>query len=88
MNTTNKSKGLACAFWFFLGGLGAHNFYLDRPIVGMLQAVTSIMAVILTPLGVPLPIAIIGVWLIIDLFMILDHFEKSEAAEKKAGKLA
>jgi TM2 domain-containing membrane protein YozV len=31
-----KSKGTAIALAFFLGGLGIHKFYLDKPGLGIL----------------------------------------------------
>ncbi len=35
-----KSTGVAYLWWFFLGGLGAHKFYLGRPAWGILYALT------------------------------------------------
>lgn len=35
-----KSVGTAYLWWFFLGGLGAHKFYLNRPGMGILYALT------------------------------------------------
>jgi len=34
--TGMKSKGAATLWCYFLGGLGAHKFYLGQPIVGIL----------------------------------------------------
>lgn len=35
---STKSRGVAIALAFFLGGFGAHHFYLDRPGLGVLYA--------------------------------------------------
>jgi TM2 domain-containing membrane protein YozV len=35
-----KGAGAAYLWWFFLGGLGAHKFYLGRPGWGILYALT------------------------------------------------
>ena len=32
----NRTKGVACLFALFLGGLGAHKFYLGQPEKGIL----------------------------------------------------
>lgn len=36
-----KSKTTAYLLWFFLGFLGAHKFYLDKPGVGILYILTA-----------------------------------------------
>jgi TM2 domain-containing membrane protein YozV len=35
-----KSTGTAYLWWFFLGALGAHKFYLGRPLMGIIYAFT------------------------------------------------
>jgi len=35
-----KSTGTAYLWWFFLGGLGAHKFYLGRPAMGVIYMLT------------------------------------------------
>ena len=35
-----KSKGIAYALWFFLGGLSAHRFYLGKIGTGILYLLT------------------------------------------------
>lgn len=67
-----KSTGAAYLLWFFLGGLGAHRFYLG-------QTGTAAAQLSLTLLGwIPLFIGwiVLGVWLIIDLFLIPDLIER------------
>jgi len=33
-----KSRSVACALAFFLGGFGVHRFYTNRPVSGILYA--------------------------------------------------
>lgn len=63
---TKKSTGAAYLLWFFLGGFGAHRFYLG-------QTGTAIAQLLLLLLGW-LPLfagwVVLGLWLFIDLFLI------------------
>ena len=65
-----KSLAVAVLLWLFLGGLGAHRFYLRRRravtilILSVIGAVTALAGVGLFLLGV------VGVWLLIDLFFL------------------
>lgn len=56
---TNQSQSvvLAYVFWFFLGLLSAHRFYLGRPISAMTQIFLNILIVGL-------------LWTLVDLFLI------------------
>lgn len=56
-----KSLGVAYVLWFFLGLLGAHNFYLKRTGVAVAQLILSI-----TVYGLIVTV----VWVIIDAFLI------------------
>jgi TM2 domain-containing membrane protein YozV len=63
---SKKSTGAAYLLWFFLGGFGAHRFYLG-------QTGTAITQLLLCVLGwLPLFIGwmILGVWWLIDAFLI------------------
>jgi TM2 domain-containing membrane protein YozV len=42
-----KSRGIAIALAFFLGGLGIHKFYLDRPGLGI--AYVLLACVLISP---------------------------------------
>jgi len=35
-----KSTGTAYLWWLFLGGFGAHKFYLNRPLMGLFYLCT------------------------------------------------
>lgn len=61
-----KSTGVAYAFWFFLGIVSAHRFYLGRPVSAILQIISYIFVV-----GV--------VWWIVDAFLIPDMIRKHQA---------
>lgn len=65
-DANRKSVGAAYLLWFFLGGFGAHRFYLA-------QTGTAVAQLLLALLGwIPLFIgwAVLGVWLFVDLFLI------------------
>ena len=62
-----KSAGVAYAFWFFLGGIGGHRFYLGYKGVGI--------AMLLTLGG-------LGVWALIDVFLIGSRVRRVNAAKK------
>jgi len=68
MNNKQKSKGIAYALWFFLGGFGAHRFYVGHTgyAIGMLLTFGGL-----------------GVWTLIDAFLIGKAIEaKNETVEK------
>jgi TM2 domain-containing membrane protein YozV len=70
-----KSMGLAYLFWFMVGGLGVHRFYLGRPLTGAALLVMTLVAFVsaaapaLSPVGIPLGAAAF-IWWLIDAFLI------------------
>ena len=61
-----KSTGAAYLLWLFLGGFGAHRFYLG-------QTGTAVAQLLLLLLGwIPFGIGwiVLGLWLFVDLFLI------------------
>ena len=65
-DANRKSVGAAYLLWFFLGGFGAHRFYLA-------QTGTAVAQLLLLLLGwIPLGVGwmVLGVWWIVDLFLI------------------
>lgn len=66
-----KSAGVAYALWFFVGAFGGHNFYLGRTVPAVLQLGLSIVgwATLWFMIGWFF-LAALGVWLIIDAFLI------------------
>jgi TM2 domain-containing membrane protein YozV len=70
-NTNGKSATVAYLLWFFLGGFGAHRFYMGRKgsgfgMLGLFAAscILSIFAIGL--IGFP----ILGIWWVVDAFLI------------------
>ncbi len=66
-----KSAGVAYLLWFFIGMLGVHRFYLGRTGSGIAILLLTIISAFLIPTGIGLvTIAIPGLWVLIDLFLI------------------
>lgn len=70
---TNEAKSAAVAYllWIFLGGFGAHRFYLGRTGSGI--AMIALLVIGLATAGAivgGLLIVALGVWLLVDLFLI------------------
>lgn len=70
---TNEAKSVGAAYliWFFLGGLGAHRFYLGRSGSGVAILLLTIVGVVLLPVGVgAITLIAVGVWVLVDAFLI------------------
>lgn len=70
-----KSTGVAYLWWFLLGFLGAHRFYLKRPGSGIAQAIANIGGTWLAfrDMGntAGWVLAVIGgLWVLVDVFLI------------------
>ena len=66
-----KSAAVAYLFWFFLGALGAHRFYLGRIGTGAAMLVLFIASWPLMFIGVGfVGLALIGVWALVDALLI------------------
>ncbi len=67
-----KSAGIAYVLWFFAGGFGGHRFYLGRTGSAVGQLVLALLGwPLLFAAGFGLVLlAPLGVWLIVDLFLI------------------
>ena len=68
----------AFILWFFLGGFGAHRFYIGRPVSGFILPILTIIGLIGTFSGAEvlaliggLCLLVTGVWLVIDLICIV-----------------
>lgn len=66
-----KSTGLAYLVWFFLGGIGAHRFYLGRSGSGIAMLILFILgwATLALVIGVFFLVAL-AVWVLVDAFLI------------------
>jgi TM2 domain-containing membrane protein YozV len=68
-----KSGVVAFLFWLFLGGLGAHRFYLGRPGSGAVQLLLSIFGWGLAFGGMSMGFFLLFpayLWVLIDVFLI------------------
>ena len=85
--TTGKgSRSLAIAYllWFFLGGFGAHRFYLGAYITGAVQLVLLLGGAGLMLMGQGsagwfigvVPLTLLGLWWLVDAFLTNDMVKK------------
>lgn len=66
-----KSVAIAYLFWFFLGMVGAHRFYLGKSGSGAMMLIVFLVSWPLLFAGVGvLGFAIIGLWALVDAFLI------------------
>ena len=69
-----KSAGIAYLLWFFFGGFGGHNYYVGKPMLGMMQFCGTLFGWASLLSGVaPLSMVFfcaVGISLIIDLCFI------------------
>ena len=66
-----KSTGAAYLLWFFLGGFGAHRFYVGSIGIGFLVLISTIVGVFLL-----LPLVITGLVCLYDLFTLPSQVER------------
>lgn len=86
LQNEGKSTVVAYLLWFFLGMFGAHNFYIGRKGVGIAQLALYLLGLATTWLLIGfLLIAIVGVWMFIDVFLIGKSI-KSEAESTRELK--
>lgn len=79
--SNKKSVGLAFVFWFFLGGLGGHRFYLGRTGSAVAQLLLSIFGWLTIVVGFGLLLLIpLGIWLLVDAFLISGMVESHNNA--------
>jgi TM2 domain-containing membrane protein YozV len=66
-----KSMGVAYLLWFFLGGVGAHRFYVGETGTATAMLIIFILSFILSVVGVGLlGFVALGIWCIVDAFLI------------------
>ncbi|MER8434121.1 TM2 domain-containing protein [Mesorhizobium caraganae] len=80
-----KSAGVAYLLWFFLGGLGAHRFYLDRTgsaIGQLLLFIFGRMLMVAGGVGAILLVAL-GIWVLVDAFLIPGMIQRHKSDVRK-----
>jgi TM2 domain-containing membrane protein YozV len=65
-DANRKEAGVAYLLWFFLGGFGAHRFYLGTTGTAVAQLLLLLLGWIPFLLGW----VVLGIWLVVDLFLI------------------
>ena len=64
-----KSLLVAYVLWFFLGYIGAHRFYLGRPVGGVIMLALSAVTLLLTFVS----FGVLGfLWVVVGLWWLID----------------
>ena len=64
-----KSLLVAYVLWFFLGYIGAHRFYLGRPVSGVIMLALSAVTLLLTFVS----FGVLGfLWVVVGLWWLID----------------
>ncbi len=76
-----KSSGISYLLWFFLGGFGAHRFYLGRTGSAIAMLAIYIVSWILTFVAIgAIGLIVIAIWWIVDAFLIPGMVRKNNEA--------
>lgn len=77
-----KSTGVAYLLWFFLGGVGAHRFYLGK-------TGTAVAQLIITVIGffTIFPLIITGIWVLVDAFLIPGIIRENTEKVRREARL-
>lgn len=87
-----KSMPIAYLCWITLGMVGAHRFYLRRPVTGaaMLALMLLMLVLIATIIGAPLAAPLFGIlmlWVLVDAALIPGWVRRinAQALDRRAG---
>ena len=70
-DANKKSSVVAYLLWFFLGGFGAHRFYLGSTGPAIAQLVITLVSFVLLIVAVGLVgFIVVGIWVLVDAFLI------------------
>jgi TM2 domain-containing membrane protein YozV len=83
MEKYKKSTTVAYLLWLFLGGFGAHKFYLGKIGMGFLYLSMSIIGWLTVGIGGWVILSILVIFLIYDLFMIPSQIKSIYEYEEK-----
>lgn len=80
-----KSVVLAYVLWFFLGGFGAHRFYLGKTVSAIIMLAMTMLGIITSVIGVGLIfLVIVGIWWVIDAVLIFLAAQKANKSIDRA----
>lgn len=83
LNNERKSIGVAYLLWIFLGGFAAHRFYLGKTGSAVAMLLLSLVGWLTLFVYVGgLFLAILGIWLIVDAFLI-PGMVRADAEQKR-----
>ena len=78
LDVNGKNMIVAYAFWWFLGSIGAHRFYLGRSKTAIGMIVLLILGLITSIVGVGyLLLAALGVWWLVDGFLVYRYVSEA-----------
>lgn len=79
LSNEGKSVVVAYLLYLFLGGLGAHNFYIGRIVYGIIQAILTIIGLItIFAFGIGFLFLVpVAITLLVDLFIIPSGIRKN-----------
>ncbi|MFC7705108.1 TM2 domain-containing protein [Plastorhodobacter daqingensis] len=76
-----KSPVVAYLLWFFTGGLGGHRFYLGRTGSGLAMLGLTLVGLLASAILIGfIPLAIVGIWLLVDAFLIPKMLQEGRSA--------
>lgn len=80
-----KSVVLAYVLWFFLGGFGAHRFYLGKTVSAIIMLAMTVLGILTSVIGIGLIfLIIVGIWWVIDAVLIFLAAQKANNNINKA----
>ncbi len=88
-NESTKSAAVAYLLWFFLGGFGAHRFYMGRTgsAFGMMALAIASMVLSVFAIGL-IGFPILFAWWVVDAFLINKWLQPGSCGEAVVGSVS